>query len=128
MSDGWVRIYHPDQVDEPPNPDNPDDANKFALATSEAFRDVWEPRGFVDLDATRDASASDNMPEKAADRIKWIDSPQDVHVRVARARAALEDEEAREAEARTTVISHAEDVILTSEEDETDVTDTDPEG
>lgn len=123
MSDGWVRIYHPDQVPEPPDPDNPEDHAKFGLATREAYDLVWKPRGFVDLDQARSDVDPNVMPEKAADRIAWIDAHSDPGVRELRARAALEDEEARGDEARSTVVTHAEEV-LTSTEDETTPTDT----
>lgn len=119
MSDGWVRIYHPDQCDSPPNPDDPEDAIKFGVVTKESFNLVWERRGFVDLDAVREDATG--LPEKATDRVAWIDEPEDVPTRLVRARAVLDDEVARGTDARTTVLDHAYAVINedTSEEDET---------
>jgi len=54
---GWVRIYHPDQVDHTPDPDEPDDALYVGLVTQEAYDGVWQRRGFVNLDAEAEATA-----------------------------------------------------------------------
>jgi hypothetical protein len=125
---GWVRVYHPDQVDHVPDPDEPDDARMIGTVTSESFELVWKRRGFVDLDEVLEASSPEDMPEKATERIAWIDEdPALAHVR---AQTALEDEEARGEHARSSVVDHAESVIEehTSLEDETIADDTSPEG
>jgi hypothetical protein len=124
--DGWVRIYHPDQVDHVPDPDEPDDAKMIGLVTHESFVTVWARRGFVDLDEVVEASSPEDMPEKAAERIAWID--EEPNLAAIRARTALDDEEARD-NPRVSVIEHAESVIAehTSTEDETTPDDTAPE-
>lgn len=114
--DGWVRMYHPDQVDSVPDPDDPEDATKVALVTQESYDRVWEPRGWKNADADRENAEAvvEDMPEKAGERIAWIDdadSPEDARLR---AQAALDDEEAREGGGRTTVISHAEAVLAST--------------
>jgi hypothetical protein len=117
--EGWVRIYHPDQYPEPPDPDEPEDEEKFATVTAESFHQVWDRRGWLNLDEVRAAVDPEDMPDSAAGRIKWIDSDPDM--RVARARAVLEDEESRDSP-RSTVVEHAETIVIdhtTSNEDQT---------
>lgn len=58
---GWVRIYHPDQLDDPdvlPDPDDPEglDNDKFATVTEEAYNDAWARRGWKNLDEDRATS------------------------------------------------------------------------
>lgn len=126
--DGWVRMYHPDQYDEVPDPDDPDHDLRWSLVTRDSFEKVWIPRGWVDVDAARaeHAEAVENMPEAANERIAWMGEVDDDPVRVQRAKAVLSDELDRGTGARTTVVSAAENILdaeETSEEDQTNLTD-----
>lgn len=128
---GWVRIYHPDQLEDPdtlPDPDDPDglDNDKFATVTAESYRDAWTRRGWRNLDEDRAGAAADQLPEKAADRIAWIDDTDTLANRQARATAVLNDERTRDDGGRSTVVAHAEQVLSnTSAEEQTTSTTSD---
>lgn len=66
MAEGWVRMYHPNQHDEIPDPDDPNDAVKFATVTQKAFDTVWSKRGWVDIDQVRE-STSESTGENSED-------------------------------------------------------------
>lgn len=107
---GWIRMYHPDQWDGVPDPDDPEDASKVATVTKESYDVVWARRGWVNLDA-HDQFVED-YPEQAGRIVDWIGDDHD------RARYALTREEDRDGGGFTTVISHAEKVL--AEQDETE--------
>lgn len=127
--EGWVRIYHPDQCKDEddevvlPNPDDPEgaDNNRFASVTQQSYEEAWKPRGWRNLDEDLAGASAEDMPEKAADRIKWIDEADTLEGQQLRAETVMADEEARD-HPRATVLDHAAEVINTSEEDETSIT------
>jgi hypothetical protein len=128
---GWVRIYNPEQLEDPdvlPDPDDPDykDSTDFATVTEESYELAWKRRGWKNLDEDRAGASPENMPERANDRIAWVDAADSEHDRKMRATAVLRDENSRGVDGRSTVIDHAEAVLSdTSTEDQTNSTNND---